>query len=225
MKAPVIEKRFHDPNPLAAMNRQALREAGVFTVSIAGGPGCGKTSLIDATIQRLMPEVHVGVIACDISSHLDADRMFRDSDQVVQVNTGGQGVADATHIRDALQWLDLSWLDLLFIENVGTLVGPVALDLGQDVTAAVFSVAAGHDKPEKHPELVQAASVVVLNKTDLLPAAPLFDVRVFRSGVRLLNPGVELLELSALTSQGIEQWLHWLRLRGKFSSGSSTWFG
>src|SRR4051794_27037284 len=98
------------------------------------------------------------------------------SEQVVQVNTGADGAAvDATHIRDALQWLDLPGLDLLFIEHVGTLVGPFTLDVGQDVTAAVFSIAAGHDKPDKHPDLVRAAGIVLLNKADLLPAVP-FDL-------------------------------------------------
>ena len=50
MKAPVIRHRFHDPNPIARMNRQALREAGVLTVTLLGGPGCGKTTLIAATV-------------------------------------------------------------------------------------------------------------------------------------------------------------------------------
>src|SRR5687768_16905440 len=77
---------------VAGHNRDVLRQARVFTVSVVGGPGCGKTSLIDATIERLMPETHIGVVACDVTSHLDADRMSRHSEQVVQVNTGGAGV-------------------------------------------------------------------------------------------------------------------------------------
>src|SRR5687768_7473850 len=117
-------------------NRDELRRSRVFAASVIGGPGCGKTCLIDATIERLMPEVHVGVIACDVSSHLDADRMSRHSEQVVQVNTGGGGAIDPGHIRDALDSMDVDWLDVLFIENVGTLVGPGIVDLGQDMTVA-----------------------------------------------------------------------------------------
>src|SRR4051794_34913233 len=185
MKTLVIEKRTHDPNPVAKSNRAVLHRAGVFTVAIIGGPGCGKTSLIDTTAERLMPEVNVGVIACDVDSHLDADRMARHNDQVVQVNTGDSAVADASHIREAVQCLDLAELDLLFVEHVGTLVGPVTVDLGQDATAVVFSVAAGHDKADKHPDLVRAAGVVLLNKTDLLASVP-FDLAAFRADVRRL---------------------------------------
>ena len=225
MKAPVIESRFHDPNPIATLNRETLRKAGIVTVSIVGGPGCGKTTLIDATLERLMPDVHVGVIACDVASHRDADRMSRHSDQVVQVNTGeGHGLRPS-HVRDALRWLDLEWLDLLLIENVGTLIGPANLDLGQDDTAVLFSVAAGDDKADKHPDLVRGAKLVILNKTDLLPSVP-FNLTGFRSDVKRINPAAELIELSALQSTGLDHWLAWLKHR--VSDGQpqpSQWFG
>lgn len=227
MKAPVIEKRFHDANLVAKLNRQALNEAGAVAISISGGPGCGKTALIDATMRRLMPDVHVGVIACDVASHLDADRMSSENDQVVQVNTGEIGYADATHIHDAMQWLDLNWIELLFIENVGTLVGPAGLDLGQNVTATIFSVAGGHDKADKHPEWVQAAGVILLNKIDLLQAVP-FDLDAFRGDVRRLNPNAELIELSSLSGKGMDRWVDWLKARIKKAEvppKTSEWFG
>jgi hydrogenase nickel incorporation protein HypB len=225
MTAHIIEKRSHDANPIAKLNRKLLNDAGIFAVTVSGGPGCGKTSLIEASITRLMPNVGVGVIACDIASHLDADRMTRASDQVVQVNTGQQGIADATHIHDALKWLNLEKIDLLFIENVGTLVCPNDLDLGQDVTAAIFSVAGGHDKAVKHPELVRSADVVLLNKTDLMGAVP-FDLNAFRADIHRLNPNAKLIELSALNGQGIDQWLDSLKSRiKKHQSKTSNWFG
>jgi hydrogenase nickel incorporation protein HypB len=212
MKAPVIEKRFHDPNPIAKLNRQNLGEAGILSVSLSGGPGCGKTALIEAAICRLMPETLVGVIACDESSHLDADRMLLESEQVVQVNTGQQGTPDSTHIRDALQWLDLKRIELLFIENVGTLAITHSIDFGQDITAAMFSVAAGDDKASKHPELVKSADVVVLNKIDLLQAVP-FDAKAFRADVHRLNSSAELFEVSALNGDGVDRWCQWLKAK------------
>jgi hydrogenase nickel incorporation protein HypB len=207
------------------MNRQMLGDAGVFAISLSGGPGCGKTTLIEAAISRLMPDVRVGVIACDIASHLDADRIARGSDQVVQVNTGLQGSPDAMHIHDALQWLDLEKIDILFIENIGTLVCSNGLDLGADMTAAMFSVAAGHDKPAKHPELVQGAGVVILNKTDLLRAVP-FDLATFQADVHRLNSNAELFGLSALTGDGVDRWLTWMKSHvRKHHSAGSAWFG
>jgi hydrogenase nickel incorporation protein HypB len=226
MNAPVITHRFHDANPIARLNRDALRAAGVLTVSILGGPGCGKTSLIAATVGRLMPDVHVGVIACDVGSHRDADRISCVSQQVVQVNTcEAGGAVDATHVRDALAWLDLNWLDLLLIEHVGTLTLSAVPDVGQDATATVFSVAAGDDKADKHPELVHGADAVVLNKVDLLPAAQ-FDAAAFRRDVLRIKPGVELIELSAAKPEGLERWVAWLRSRvAREASKAAHWFG
>jgi hydrogenase nickel incorporation protein HypB len=227
MNAPVISHRFHDPNPIAGLNRTALREARVLTVSLLGGPGCGKTTLIADTVERLMPDVHVGVIACDVATHRDADRIRAVSEQVVQVNTcQASGVVNAGHIRDALRWLDLAWLDLLLIEHVGSLTLADAPDVGQDASVTVFSVAAGDDKPAKHPELVQAADVVLLNKTDLLPAVP-FDLAAFRSDVERIKPGVGLIELSAKSGDGVDRWIGWLRSRvtPEATSKVAHWFG
>jgi len=172
-----------------------------------------------------MPDVHVGVVACDIASHRDADLISSTSEQVVQVNTGGPGVVDASHLRDALNWLDLRWLDLLLIENVGTLALPAAPDLGQDVSVTVFSVAAGDDKADKHPELVQSSDVVVLNKVDLLPSVP-FDLQAFRRDVRRIKPTAQLIEVSAIKGDGLDDWFDYLKSKViRQNEKASRWFG
>jgi hydrogenase nickel incorporation protein HypB len=225
MTVPVIDKKAHDSNPIACLNREALRQANVFAVRVLGGPGCGKTSLIAATIEYLSPNTRVGVITCDIESHRDGDRYSRGTKQVVQVNTGEGETVDATHVREALGCLDLNAIDLLFIENVGTLSLNAASDLGQDATATVFSVAAGDDKADKHPVLVQTADVILLNKTDLLPAVP-FNLNAFRADLNRLKSGIPLIEVSALKKGGLEQWSKWLGSR--MSSGhlnERLWFG
>src|SRR3954467_845589 len=112
LESPSGNKQFQQ------LNRQVLLDADVFTISVIGGPGCGKTTLIESTIKRLLAEIHVGVVACDLVSHRDADRISRHSKQVVQVNTGEGQALDARHVHDALALLDLNWIDLLFIENV-----------------------------------------------------------------------------------------------------------
>src|SRR5687767_4226279 len=112
MSAPVIDQRVHDGNPHARLNRQATGDPGVLTVSVGGGPGSGKTSLIEATARRLMPEIRVGVIACDPSNR-DADRLARTSEQLARVDIGdGSAAPDADQIRGALQRLDLTRLDV-----------------------------------------------------------------------------------------------------------------
>jgi hydrogenase nickel incorporation protein HypB len=126
----------------------------------------------------------------------------------------------------AIASLDLDWTDLLFIENIGSLTGPAANDLGQDLTLAVFSVAAGDDKAAKHPALVRSADVVLLNKVDLLGRVP-FDVAAFRNDVRRINERADVIEISGLHAQGIDRWVAWLRKQVKrpHHEEISHWFG
>jgi hydrogenase nickel incorporation protein HypB len=73
----------------------------------------------------------------------------------------------------------------------------------------IFSTTEGDDKPAKHPYLVQSADILLLNKIDLLPYLT-FDRRAFEADVRLLNPKVPVLGVSATTGEGLDAWLAWL---------------
>ena len=42
-------------------NRRQLQRANVFAVNLIGGPGCGKTTLIGQTVQRLMLKRRIGI--------------------------------------------------------------------------------------------------------------------------------------------------------------------
>jgi hydrogenase nickel incorporation protein HypB len=234
---PVLREAAHRATAIAEQNRQKLTDNGVFTVSIFGGPGSGKTSLLDATLARLMPQTRAGVIACDVFSHRDADRIALRSSQVVQVNTGDGESGDTvkpSHVRDALLQLNLGQLDVLFIENVGSLTGHAAPDLGQEASVVLLSVAGGDDKADKHPNLIRAADVVLLNKIDLLRAMP-FDLDALRADVRRINPKATFIELSSLHGHGIDRWIEWLNrgidaFRSKPKAalrqhGVSNWFG
>jgi hydrogenase nickel incorporation protein HypB len=106
--------------------------------------------------------------------------------------------------------LPIADVDLLFIENVGNLICPVGFDLGQNVKVGIFSATDGDDKPAKHPGLVLEADLLVLNKQDLLPHVP-FDMKVFRRDLAAIRDDVPLVEVSALSGEGIDDWLAWLR--------------
>jgi hydrogenase nickel incorporation protein HypB len=209
MQVSVVENVLKLNDEVAALNRAALRSAGVFAVDVIGAPGCGKTALLEATIDRLKDR-RVGVICGDLATQRDADRIARFSRQVVQVNTGKGCHLEANHVREAIDRIDLKSLDLLFIENVGNLICPVGFDLGQDVKVGVFSVSGGDDKAAKHPYLVNEARLLILTKTDLLKHVP-FDLDLFRNDVKRLNPTVSMLELSPLTGDGMDRWIDWLK--------------
>jgi hydrogenase nickel incorporation protein HypB len=98
---------------------------------------------------------------------------------------------------------------LLFIENVGNLVCPAMWDLGEKAKVAILSVTEGEDKPLKYPDMFAAAKLMVLNKIDLLPHLT-FDVARCKAYARRVNPGIEVLELSATTGEGMQAWLDWV---------------
>ncbi len=98
---------------------------------------------------------------------------------------------------------------ILFIENVGNLVCPAMWDLGETAKVAILSVTEGEDKPLKYPDMFAAAKLMILNKIDLLPHVS-FDVARCKAFARRVNPGIEILELSATTGEGMGAWLNWL---------------
>ena len=51
--------------------------------------------------------------------------------------------------------------------------------------------------------------LMLLTKTDLLPHVR-FDVARCIELARRVNPGIEIIQLSATTGEGMDAWLHWL---------------
>ncbi|MEW5835646.1 MAG: hydrogenase nickel incorporation protein HypB [Pseudomonadota bacterium] len=98
---------------------------------------------------------------------------------------------------------------LLFIENVGNLVCPALWDLGERAKVVILSVTEGEDKPLKYPDMFAAAQLMLLNKTDLLPHLD-FDVARCIEYARRVNPGIEVLLVSARTGDGLDAWIEWL---------------
>jgi hydrogenase maturation protein HypF len=131
------------------------------------------------------------------------------SGHVVQINTGKGCHLEAHHVMQAMSRIDIEGLDLLFIENVGNLICPVGFDLGQDVKVGMFCTTGGDDKAAKHPYIVCESSLLLLNKMDLISHVP-FNHKIFRDDIRRLNPDVPVIELSAITGKGLDEWLNWL---------------
>ncbi len=208
MQVTIIENVLKLNDEVAQLNRAQLKEAGVFCINIIGSPGSGKTALLEATLQRLNRKYRVAVAVGDLATDRDGQRLGKHCGRVVQINTGKGCHLDANQVRQALPHLGIHDLDLLVIENVGNLICPVGFDLGQDVKIGLFSVSEGDDKPAKHPYLVKEASLLLLNKTDLLPYVP-FDLPRFRGDVKALNPDVPLLEISVKNGD-LGGWINYL---------------
>ena len=163
----------------------------------------------------LPSEVRAAVLTGDIQTENDAIRLARYGYPVRQITTAGACHLDARMVEKHLDGWDLANLDLLFIENVGNLVCPTSYDLGEDAKVVVLSVAEGEDKPLKYPGIFRKAELMILNKIDLLPYVP-FKAELAREYARRIHPEIEIIETSATTGAGFEQWLDWLdRARGQ----------
>ena len=128
------------------------------------------------------------------------------------ITTGTACHLDAEMVHKGLHRLgDWRALDYLFIENVGNLVCPAVYDLGQDVNVVALSVTEGEDKPLKYPTMFQKADLVLITKIDLLPALPHVRVDVIRDNLSIVMPSPRVLLISAVTGEGVEAWIGWLR--------------
>jgi hydrogenase nickel incorporation protein HypB len=58
--------------------------------------------------------------------------------------------------------------------------------------------------------MFSAATLVILNKTDLLPHLD-FSVEQAIANVRRVNPNATMLQISARTGEGLDAWFAWIR--------------
>lgn len=196
-------------NAYAQANRRLLAERGVFALNLVSSPGSGKTSLLCKTID-LLKQPAVAVIEGDQQTSLDAERIRATGAQAIQINTGKGCHLDAHMVGHAMAQLKLADDSLLMIENVGNLVCPAAFDLGEAHKVVILSVTEGEDKPIKYPDMFRAASLMLLNKIDLLPHLS-YDVDAAIGYARRVNPGIQVIQLSATSGAGMAEWLAFLR--------------
>ena len=219
MSVVTIERKVLEKNDqLAAENRDALTRLGIFSINMVSSPGAGKTTLLERTIAALNGRVRVSVVEGDVQTDIDAQRVARYGVPVVQIVTNGGCHLEARLVRDALEQIDLAATDLLVIENVGNLVCPANFDLGEDLKVVVLSVTEGDDKPLKYPAMFQRASVLVINKVDLVPYVD-SDVSAIRRHARLANPDLQIFETSCRTGEGIAEWAEWLAVQAERRRG------
>jgi len=51
--------------------------------------------------------------------------------------------------------------------------------------------------------------LLVLNKIDLLPYVP-FNINLAADNARKVHPGMEIVKVSCLTGDGLDEWMMWL---------------
>ena len=207
----VMEDINAENDRIAGEIKASLKERGIYSFNIIGSPGTGKTSCLVRIIEGL-GGIPVHVIEGDIQSDIDTQKLTDLGIEAVQIHTGGACHIDAIIIKNTLPRLSLGQGGVLFIENIGNLVCPAEFFIGEDMKVLILSVTEGADKPYKYPLAFEEAGLIILNKTDLKPHVD-FDMDYFMKGVRALNPGAPVLEVSAKTGDGFDEVCRWIRAK------------
>ena len=189
---------------LAKANRKRFDQARITVVDVLGSVGSGKTSLIKAILKKLGMGEKVAVIAGDLTTTIDADRIRVEGARVVQVNTGKECHLDANLIGRAVKNLKLDGTKILFIENVGNLICPGEFPLGAHKRVVVVSVTEGPYTVLKHPFIFKEADVIALNKMDMAKAMKVSPAKLERDAKRV-NPHAVFVKTNALRGVGISK--------------------
>jgi len=205
-----VQRRVLEKNDeIARCNRAFFAERGTFVINLVSSPGSGKTSILERTLEYFSGRINVAVIEGDVQTDLDAQRIARYRVPVVQIVTNGGCHLEAKLVEDAMANLDLHGVKLLVIENVGNLVCPSNYDLGEAMKIVVASTTEGDDKPLKYPGMFRHASVLIINKIDLLPYVSC-DINMLKDNALKINPSLKVFRTSCTTKEGIDEWCGWL---------------
>lgn len=198
---------------LARGMRRTFQDAGVLVVNMVSSPGTGKTAFLQETLARLLDRgAAVAAVVGDLETDNDARRLAESGAPVRQIMTHGLCHLEADMVLRHLDGWNLTDLHYLFIENVGNLVCPTSWDLGESVRLGLLSVTEGEDKPLKYPGLFNTCDVAALTKLDLAAACD-FDRATARANIEAVRPGIRIIETSAKTGAGIDEWLDYLAAR------------
>jgi len=212
MKIPVVKQILEANDRIADQNRAIFDEKGLLVINLMSSPGAGKTTLLEKTIDALKGAIRIGVIEGDIQSTRDAERIALKGVPAVQINTGGACHLDGNMIRDTFAEIDLDNLDLLVVENVGNLVCPAEFRVGEDFKVMILSVTEGEDKPSKYPLMFRESTVLLINKTDLLPYVDCTLEKIREEALKI-NPHLTVFDVSCKTGEGLDLWTGWLKNR------------
>lgn len=211
MKITVLDNILKANDAIAEEIRATLDANKVLAINLMSSPGAGKTTLLERTIERLKATgIRAGVIEGDIETTRDADRLQRFDIPIIQINTGSACHLDANMTKKAVDNLDCSAIDVLFIENVGNLVCPAEFKIGEDHKVMILSVTEGDEKPLKYPLMFRESSAMLINKVDLLRYTN-FSMDEAKANASRINPKLLIFPLSCTTCEGIDTWLDWIR--------------
>ena len=194
---------------VAGIIRDEMAKNNTLLINITSSAGSGKTTLMQKTAEKLKGKLTMAVMVGDLETERDAERIRETGIQALQIVTGGICHLEAQMVHQVLPEYKLEDIDLLFIENVGNLVCPASFDLGEDYRVTLMATTEGDDKPKKYPRMFLTSDMMLISKADLLPYLP-FSVDAVIKDAREVNHELEVMQISALKGEGIDEWCDWL---------------
>lgn len=183
--------------------RTYLKDKKVFVVNVMSSPGAGKTTTLISLINLLKNKIRIGVMEADIDSDVDAVKVAKETNvRSIQLHTGGMCHLDAGMTKAGLDGIDISDLDLIFLENVGNLVCPAEFDTGASMDMMILSIPEGDDKPLKYPLVFEKSKLVLINKIDAMDYFN-FDMNRCQEWIRRRNKEATIIPISAKTGEGM----------------------
>ena len=198
--------------------RKEVARTKTLLINITSSAGSGKTTLMQKTAEKLRDRIQMAVMVGDLETERDAERIRETGVHALQIVTGGICHLEAQMVHQVLDQFDLENLDLLFIENVGNLVCPASFDLGEDYRVTLMATTEGDDKPKKYPKMFLTSDLMLVSKADLLPYLP-FSVEAVTKDAQEVNHELEVLQISSLKDEGIDEWCDWLLARIEAKKG------
>jgi len=194
---------------VADIIRKEMLKSNTLLINVTSSAGSGKTTLMQKTAEKLKGKLTMAVMVGDLETERDAIRIRETGIQALQIVTGGICHLEAQMVHQVLPEYKLEDIDLLFIENVGNLVCPASFDLGEDYRVTLMATTEGDDKPKKYPRMFLTSDMMLVSKSDLLPYLP-FSVEAVTKDALEVNHELEVLQISALKDEGINEWCDWL---------------
>jgi hydrogenase nickel incorporation protein HypB len=221
MKINVMTDILESNDRIATANGDVFNKNRNLVLNLMSSPGSGKTSLLEKTGEALKGKLRLGVIAGDIETSRDAERLEKHKLPVVQLTTGSACHLDANMIASALPHIDLKKIDILVVENVGNLVCPAEFKLGEDYKIMMLSVTEGDEKPLKYPLMFRESSLLLINKIDLLKYTN-FNLKEAKANARRVHPDLDIIDISCVTGEGMADWIAWLNQHYQKKFGAKT---
>ena len=194
---------------VADIIRKEVAKTKTLLINVTSSPGSGKTTLMQKTAEKLKDKIKMAVMVGDLETERDAERIRETGIHALQIVTGGICHLESQMVHQVLDKFDLENLDLLFIENVGNLVCPASFDLGEDFRVTLLATTEGDDKPKKYPKMFLTTDLMLVSKSDLLPYLP-FTLEAVTKDAREVNHELEVIQISSLADEGIDEWCDWL---------------